>query len=198
MNDVPFHNYMHITDVVHGTAYFLSQEKLKALATPLDFYTMILSAAMHDFDHPGYNNAYLCTTRNHLAILYNDDSVLESFHVASSWRIMLMDELDPFAGLSAEDYAEARQTAVTTILGTDMKFHFDHLEVQDARVGRRLDAPDRKDMRLILAMCLHVRARRRYSPPRCHRSRAPPAALRAQPPTCRTRRRGSCRASVSR
>ena len=32
MNDVPFHNYMHITDVVHGTAYFLSQEKLKALA----------------------------------------------------------------------------------------------------------------------------------------------------------------------
>ena len=178
MNDVPFHNYMHITDVVHGTAYFLSQEKLKALATPLDFYTMILSAAMHDFDHPGYNNAYLCTTRNHLAILYNDDSVLESFHVASSWRIMLMDELDPFAGLSAEDYAEARQTAVTTILGTDMKFHFDHLSKFKTRAsGGTLDAPDRKDMRLILAMCLHG-----ARPPPLHPSPLPPLTRAALPP----------------
>ena len=182
MNDVPFHNYMHITDVVHGTAYFLSQEKLKALATPLDFYTMILSAAMHDFDHPGYNNAYLCTTRNHLAILYNDDSVLESFHVASSWRLMLMDELDPFAGLSAEDYAEARQTAVTTILGTDMKFHFDHLSKFKTRAsGGTLDAPDRKDMRLILAMCLHGARPPPRVPvlPPCHRSPTPPPPLAA-------------------
>lgn len=155
---VPFHNHVHGADVTHGTAYFLAQEVVSRHVTPLDIYCMIIGAAMHDFEHPGYNNAFLVASRDEKAVLYNDVSVLENFHIASSWRLMLDDSLNPFAGFADEQYLEARQTMVYAILGTDMKFHFDHLTKFKTRVSSGVyqnDDPDRKDVRLLLAMCMH-------------------------------------------
>jgi len=155
---VPFHNHVHGADVTQGTAYFLMQEVVSRHVSPLDIYCMILGAALHDFEHPGYNNAFLVASRDEKAILYNDVSVLENFHISSSWRMMLEDSLNPFAGFSDEQYVEARQTMVYAILGTDMKFHFDHLTKFKTRVSSGVyqnDDPDRKDVRLLLAMCMH-------------------------------------------
>ena len=155
-NNVPFHNFVHAADVTHGTAYFLSQEVVARHVSPLDIYCMVIGAAMHDFNHPGFNNAFLVASRHDTAILYNDVSVLENFHIASSWRLMLNDDLNPFHGFTDEQYLEARQTMVYGILGTDMKFHFDHLTKFKTRLGAgAFEDPDRKDVRLLLAMCLH-------------------------------------------
>jgi len=111
---------------------------------------------MHDFEHPGYNNAFLVATRHEIAILYNDSSVLENFHISTAWKLMLSAELDPFAGFSSEQYTEARATMVYAILGTDMKYHFDHLTKFKTRVSAgAFEDPDRKDVRLLLAMCMH-------------------------------------------
>jgi hypothetical protein len=155
-NNVPFHNYLHAADVTHGTAYFLSQENVARHISPLDIYCMILGAAMHDFNHPGFNNAFLVASRNSTAVLYNDLSVLENFHIASAWKLMLEDDMNPFQGFTDEQYQEARQTLVYAILGTDMKFHFDHLTKFKTRLNAgAFEDPDRKDIRLLLAMCLH-------------------------------------------
>jgi len=154
---VPFHNYQHAADVTHGTAYFMMQEASAKHVTSFDFYCMALGAAIHDFEHPGYNNAFLVASKDPVAILYNDSSVLENFHISSAWRLMLHDEYNPFAGFSIEQYNEARVTMVHTILGTDMKFHFDHLTKFKTRVSAgAFDAPDRKDVRLLLSMCMHA------------------------------------------
>ena len=61
-----------------------------------------LGATIHDFEHPGYNNAFLVASKDPVAILYNDSSVLENFHIASAWRLMLEDDLNPFHGFSDE------------------------------------------------------------------------------------------------
>ena len=155
-DEVPFHNMSHAADVVQGTAFFLAQAKIKEHITPLDVYALILAAAMHDHNHPGVNNAFLVNTRDDLAVLYNDASVLEMYHLASSWRLLLAKDCDVFDSLSPEQYAEVRQTIVHVILGTDMKYHFDHLTKFKTRAGAgAFDSPDRKDVRLLLAMCLH-------------------------------------------
>lgn len=155
-DEVPFHNMSHAADVVQGTAFFLAQPKIKEHITPLDVYALILAAAMHDHNHPGVNNAFLVNTRDDLAVLYNDASTLEMFHLASSWRLLLAKDCDVFDSLSPEQYAEVRQTIVHVILGTDMKYHFDHLTKFKTRAGAgAFDSPDRKDVRLLLAMCLH-------------------------------------------
>jgi len=33
---------------------------------------LLITAAIHDLDHPARTNPYLCNTRDDLAILYND------------------------------------------------------------------------------------------------------------------------------
>jgi len=156
--DTPFHNALHAADVTHGTAYFMSQAAVFKQLTALDLYCMLIGAAMHDFEHPGYNNAFLVAQRHDIAILYNDSSVLENFHLASAWKLMLGDQkMNPFAGFSDEQYGEARATMVHSILGTDMKFHFDHLTKFKTRLNAgAFDEPERKDVRLLLAMCLHA------------------------------------------
>jgi hypothetical protein len=153
---VPFHNRSHAADCVQSTAYFLNQARVKAHLTPVDVFAMILAAAMHDHGHPGFNNAFLVNSRDELAILYNDASVLEMHHLASAWRLLLVDEMNALDGLAPEQLTEVRQTIVHVILGTDMKFHFDHLtKFKTRNSAGALDAPDKKDVRLMLAMCLH-------------------------------------------
>ena len=155
-DDVPFHNRSHAADVVQGTAYFLNQAALKMHLQPLDVFALILSAAMHDHNHPGVTNAFLVHSQDELAILYNDASVLEMHHLASSWKLLLGAQNNPFDGMSPEQYNEVRQTIIHVILGTDMKYHFDHLTKFKTRRGSgAFEAPDRKDVRLMLAMCLH-------------------------------------------
>ena len=49
---------------------------------------MIIGGACHDHEHPGFNNVYLIETRDDIANRYNDVSVLESHHVASTYAII--------------------------------------------------------------------------------------------------------------
>ena len=64
---------------------------------------------------------------------------------------------NPFKGWSPERYAEARATMVYAILGTDMKFHFDHMSKFKTRYSAgAYESPSRTDVRLLLAMCLHA------------------------------------------
>ena len=154
--DVPFHNYVHGADVTHGTAYFMQQPSVAKHLSALDQYCMIIGAAMHDYAHPGYNNAFLVASKHETAILYNDSSVLENFHIASSWKVMLQEDSNPFAGFSLDQYKDAREKMVHAILGTDMKFHFEHLTKFKTRLSSgAFDAPERKDVMLLLAMCMH-------------------------------------------
>ena len=155
--DVPFHNKIHAADVTHGTAFLLMQDQLRELITPLDLYTMILAAAMHDYRHPGLTNAFLVETMDECAILYNDKSVLENYHAAASFRLMLDPACNPFGTLTKEEYIEARQTIVEAILGTDLKQHFHHLtQFRTLRAARAFVDPQRHDLRTLLAIVLHA------------------------------------------
>ena len=58
---------------------------------PCEVMSILLAAAIHDYDHPGYTNAFLIAKGDPLAILYNDKSVLENHHVAAAWKLMISD-----------------------------------------------------------------------------------------------------------
>jgi len=156
--DVPFHNKLHGADAAHGMTFFMMQPKVTAHLSKVDLYACILAAAMHDFEHPGVNNAFLVNSRHETALLYNDQSVLESFHVSRAWKLLLSaPNLDVFEGFTQDQYRDARATMIHTILGTDMKFHFDHLTKFKTRANANaFDEPEKKDVWLLLAMCLHA------------------------------------------
>ena len=85
----------------------------------------LLAAMIHDFQHPGLNSNFLQATKHEYAITYNDQSILESMHVASAWKVLLQDECNFLKNLSKEQYLEFRDTVIQLVLATDMKFHFE-------------------------------------------------------------------------
>ncbi|XP_065161528.1 uncharacterized protein [Atheta coriaria] len=78
----PYHNSIHATDVTQAMHCFLQEEKIKKHLTPLEVMAALIGAVAHDLDHPGVNQHFLISTSNHLAMLYQNSSVLENHH----WR----------------------------------------------------------------------------------------------------------------
>ncbi|KTF73900.1 hypothetical protein cypCar_00049659, partial [Cyprinus carpio] len=87
-----YHNSTHAADVLHATAYFLCKERVKQSLDPIDEVAALIAAAVHDVDHPGRTNSFLCNAGSELAILYNDTAVLESHHAALAFQITTRDD----------------------------------------------------------------------------------------------------------
>jgi hypothetical protein len=60
----------------------------------------MIAAGCHDLGHLGFNNAYHMEQHDEIAVRYNDHSVLENFHVATTFQILAKDEFNIFSKLS--------------------------------------------------------------------------------------------------
>ncbi|XP_076305123.1 high affinity cAMP-specific and IBMX-insensitive 3',5'-cyclic phosphodiesterase 8B-like isoform X2 [Tachypleus tridentatus] len=124
----PYHNSTHAADVMQATAYFLQKPRIKAIFDPLDEVISLIAAVVHDVNHPGKNSAFLCNTRDELAILYNDLSVLESHHAARAFRLTLSDKnVNILQKLDKDTYQFVRESIIDMVLATEMSKHFEHL-----------------------------------------------------------------------
>ncbi|OAQ99531.1 hypothetical protein LLEC1_02540 [Akanthomyces lecanii] len=137
---VPYHNFRHVVDVLQATFHFLvnvgalasypargpttpiPKSPIAALLTPFDALTLLITAIGHDVGHPGVNNGFLATLNAPLAQLYNDRSVLESFHCAAYAQI-----LRRYWPAAFEDRG-MRALMISSILATDMGLHFDYMK----------------------------------------------------------------------
>jgi 3',5'-cyclic-nucleotide phosphodiesterase len=130
-----------VVDVLQAVFYFLIQlrvlppypitpspEPLKprspiaSLLQPFDALTLLITAIGHDVGHPGVNNAFLVSLNAPLAQLYNDRSVLESFHCAAFSQVLRRHW--PAAFVSSH----MRKLLINSILATDMGLHFDYMK----------------------------------------------------------------------
>jgi 3',5'-cyclic-nucleotide phosphodiesterase len=137
---VPYHNFRHVIDVLQAVFTFLirigtlppypidsppkssPKSSIAQLLRPFDALTLLVTAIGHDVGHPGVNNAFLVTLNAPLAQLYNDRSVLESFHCAAYSQILRRHWPAAF------QYVEMRQLMISSILATDMGLHFDYMK----------------------------------------------------------------------
>lgn len=140
---VHYHNFRHVVDVMQAVFYFLlrlgtlppyrqtfastpvqsssPKSPIGKLLQPFDALTLLVSAIGHDVGHPGVNNAFLVALNAPLAQLYNDKSVLESFHCAAYSQILRRHWKPVF-----EDSA-MRGLMINSILATDMGLHFKYM-----------------------------------------------------------------------
>ena len=58
------------------------------------------------------------STRHSLAVLHNDDSVLERFHISSAFQVMTKPGHDALSWLSPDVALEVRQTMIDLVLAT--------------------------------------------------------------------------------
>ncbi|KAI9475414.1 MAG: hypothetical protein EXX96DRAFT_573225 [Benjaminiella poitrasii] len=151
----PYHNFRHAVDVLQANYYFLcrigaiepmcpdvtfdeykdlnnemmNKSCIKDLLEPLDIFALLMASIGHDVGHPGVNNNFMVTTSTPLAILYNDKSVLESFHVMFFFHLVNEHCFSQLTNIRANpSYASFRKIVVNSILATDMSMHDDYVQ----------------------------------------------------------------------
>jgi len=144
-SNLPYHNELHGVDVCQTLfSWFNFSGIAKAFDLGyLDIISTYTAGLVHDFKHPGFNNSYLLNTRNELAIIYNDKSILENFHVSETFKVILKEENNIFSEFTIDEYKDIRKRMIEVILSTDMAVHFksvsilkgkmDYLEIKDGK-----------------------------------------------------------------
>ncbi|KJH43819.1 3'5'-cyclic nucleotide phosphodiesterase [Dictyocaulus viviparus] len=137
-----YHNATHAADVLQATSYFLDSPSVAAHVSENHAIAALIAATIHDLDHPGRGNAFLINTRQSLAVLYNDHSVLENHHVALAFQLTLQQsnnvivfivrrmktsQLILHGNLSREEFTTMRHSIVEMVLATDISRHFEYL-----------------------------------------------------------------------
>uniref|UniRef100_A0A673CH47 Phosphodiesterase n=1 Tax=Sphaeramia orbicularis TaxID=375764 RepID=A0A673CH47_9TELE len=122
-SDVAYHNSLHAADVAQSTHILLSTPALDAVFTDLEILAAIYAAAIHDVDHPGVSNQFLINTNSELALMYNDESVLENHHLAVGFKLLQEDNCDIFQNLTKKQRQSLRKMVIDMVLATDMSKH---------------------------------------------------------------------------
>ncbi|KAK2511088.1 hypothetical protein Q9966_016726, partial [Columba livia] len=121
--DVAYHNSLHAADVMQSTHVLLATPALDAVFTDLEILAALFAAAIHDVDHPGVSNQFLINTNSELALMYNDESVLENHHLAVGFKLLQEENCDIFQNLSKRQRQTLRKMVIDMVLATDMSKH---------------------------------------------------------------------------
>ncbi|KAI1715074.1 3'5'-cyclic nucleotide phosphodiesterase domain-containing protein [Ditylenchus destructor] len=123
-----YHNATHAADVLQATSHFLNSDAVGQHVQDTHAVAALIAATIHDLDHPGRGNAFLMNTRQRLALLYNDHSVLENHHVALAFQLTLSQPgVNIFAKVPHDEFSQIRQATIDMVLATDMSRHFEYL-----------------------------------------------------------------------
>lgn len=153
----PYHNALHACDVMQITHAIIMNGNMLEKMSKLDAMAAILSAGVHDLDHPGLNNAYQINSHSYLTTIYNDRSVLENHHCAETFRIIRKDEkYNIFREMSKDQQRDARLTMVGMIIATDMTNHGKYVKLFNSRIEAGADFKEKDDIRIALQIALKM------------------------------------------
>eukprot|EP00727_Mastigamoeba_balamuthi_P010417 m51a1_g5999 putative 3 -cyclic-nucleotide phosphodiesterase (401) ;mRNA; f:11952-17634 len=155
-NEVPYHSSLHAADVTQAMYSLMCGCVMQF--TPLEMLAGILAATVHDYNHPGLNNNFMCATFDPVFLRYNGISVLESMHCAKAFKILLAKDCNFIGGkLSKDDTVELHRMVVQLVLYTDMARHLETTSQFSARVASgNLDSSSKADRLLCLQVLLKV------------------------------------------
>uniref|UniRef100_A0A0D9R449 3',5'-cyclic-AMP phosphodiesterase n=1 Tax=Chlorocebus sabaeus TaxID=60711 RepID=A0A0D9R449_CHLSB len=126
--DVAYHNSLHAADVLQSTHVLLATPALDdnlKLLTSSDLPTLASQSAgiTGSSDSPASASRVAGTTDSELALMYNDESVLENHHLAVGFKLLQEDNCDIFQNLSKRQRQSLRKMVIDMVLATDMSKH---------------------------------------------------------------------------
>lgn len=145
--DIPYHSFYHAFSTLHMSFMLVTSQcpMLDGVATPAltsssaivatgtaasrnlfesrDLMAIFVAAFCHDMNHNGRTNDFHIRYRTSIAMLYNDQSVLENMHAAACFDTMRRPGHDILEHTSPEAYRYIRKSIIRAILATDMHNH---------------------------------------------------------------------------
>ena len=120
---LPYHNSLHACDIFVSSNNIIAKRALENVFTDLEAFAALYAAACHDIDHPGVTNPYLVRIKSRAAELYEDKSVLEHHHIATTLRILNNDKFNILKNMKARDVRIFKNILSAVILATDHAHH---------------------------------------------------------------------------
>ena len=137
----PYHNFYHAVSVMQFAYFSVCKTELHEALPKLDQLALLVGCLCHDIDHPGTNNAFQVLAASELALLHNDQAVLENHHAATTFALLCCPDMSIFSplhsSLTTDDVRAIRKMMISSILSTDMARHFDMCLTGDHRVMTR-------------------------------------------------------------
>ena len=158
-NAVPFHNFQHATCVTHALYMFIKETNVDRFLHTNRTFGLLLSAVIHDVDHPGNTNTFEINTGSDLAAIYNDKSVLENHHCSTAFRLMRGNSCGVLSSLSSNDARDIRKAVVAAVLATDMAVHFQmvgEMAQKAPKNGEELQYDEEGDKLFLCSILLHT------------------------------------------
>lgn len=119
----PYHNLAHAIMVLQFTYVLLKKCELSSYFSQIEIFAILMSAYVHDIDHPGHTNAFEQKIVSPLAMKYNDHSVLENHHCSTAFYVMHLKGISLLENFSIDEFKVFREMIVQCIMSTDMKYH---------------------------------------------------------------------------
>ena len=155
-DDNPFHNLHHATYVTQFASMLIHATEAKRYLSAKQLFGVLLSAVVHDVDHPGNTNMFEINSQSYLALLYNDQSVLENHHCSTAFQLMKRPASNVFANLDKSTSCELRKIIVSCVMATDMSVHFELVEeTKKIFSGGDLSFSDSQDQIFLCKLLLH-------------------------------------------
>ena len=107
--------------------YFIINSNLEGALHQLESISCMIASLGHDIGHPGVTNRYLVSSKNELALRYNDISVLENMHCAMIYQLLNDPHCNIYTNLKPIEWNNQRKLIIEMILHTDMSRHFEIL-----------------------------------------------------------------------
>mmetsp|Transcript_16458 Transcript_16458/g.57531 ORF Transcript_16458/g.57531 Transcript_16458/m.57531 type:complete len:904 (-) Transcript_16458:487-3198(-) len=121
-----YHNATHAADVLNTMLYWIRVKGFggrAGLAAP-EKLAALCAAAAHDVGHTGMANRFLVSAEMPLAMLFNDQSVLENMHCCIAFVVLQADPCNLLSDLEPSAKATFRCFMIEMILATDLAKHF--------------------------------------------------------------------------
>jgi len=121
----PFHNFRHAVDVVLASSYLvrvIQRDHAGPFEDPLNIAALLVSALVHDTNHPGVMNTYLVATKHPIAAALGEapKAVLETHHAAVAIALLERPELDFLSNLEAAERLRFIGLVRENVLNTDV------------------------------------------------------------------------------
>lgn len=124
--DNSYHNSLHAADVAITLNLMILQGNIIELIemNNIDIFSIFVAATCHDFKHNGFNNSYHINAQTDIAVMYNDISILENYHISETFKIIYYnEETNVMLGFTNEEKKLIRKIIISSILATDMSAH---------------------------------------------------------------------------
>jgi hypothetical protein len=142
----PYHNSIHGCDVMQTVNHFLVKGGYMQHLTEVEIMAAIVAAASHDIGHPGVSNLFERLIESERALLYNDQSILENFHCASTFKLLQDPMLNITENMTKDDRRVFRDMVINMILATDIGRHFAILDVVKRGILKKFDPANKEDL----------------------------------------------------